>query len=81
MAKTVQILCDHCGDNLTSTGRMPIYRLHLSSEALPHLSGSIYAVMVYPDIEEDKYFCNLSHLMGWLQASKVKSSEEVEGDG
>lgn len=69
----IRIICDYCGDNLTSTGRTPKFRLHLKSESVPHGGGSVFAVIVYPDIEEDKYFCNLSHLLGWLETTTVKS--------
>lgn len=74
----IQISCDYCDDNLTSTGGMPRFRLRLMSESVPHRGGSVFAVIVNPDITEDKYFCNRSHLLGWLEVAAVKSPKRVD---
>lgn len=75
MGKIVQITitCDYCNKSIASTGKMPRFRLHLASEPLSHTSNMIFAVMVPPPITEDKYFCDLPHLLGWLETGAVVS--------
>jgi len=60
MSKITTITCDACGNDLTETNAMPKFRLRLTSEALPHNTNSIYAVMVYPPIRNDMYFCSIA---------------------
>lgn len=64
--REVKITCDGCGKDITNTAQMPAFRLHLLAEALPHTSNSVYAVLVYPPIESDCYFCDTSCLKSWL---------------
>lgn len=78
MGKNTQILCDGCNEDITSTEARPAFRLHLSAEPLPHVSGGIYAVKVYPPIKEDKYFCGISCLKTWLAN---KSLQETTNPG
>jgi len=65
MPKDVKITCDSCGENITSTKKTPCFRLHLSAEVLPHTSDSISAVLVWPPIDQDCYFCGLACLKEW----------------
>jgi hypothetical protein len=64
--KVIQIHCDYCGKDITTTGAMPAYRINLHSERIPSNSIETYAVMVYPDIKEDEYYCNLKCLKAKL---------------
>lgn len=77
MAKTVRILCDHCGGDITTTGKMPAFRLRLAAEALEHAVNVIHAVNVHPPIKEDAYFCNLFCLGGWA-ANKEQTTGGVK---
>ena len=61
MARETKITCDGCGKDITSTAQ-----LHLLAESLPHTSNSVYAVLVYPPIESDWYFCDTKCLQRWL---------------
>jgi len=62
----VEVTCDHCGADITTTGKTPAFRLHLSAERLPHTSGAVYAVLVHPPLDADCHFCNLACLKDWL---------------
>ena len=59
MPKKIRVSCDHCGEDISSTGSMPTFRLRLIAEALPHLARSIKAVLVRPPIKEELVtFCH-----------------------
>jgi hypothetical protein len=66
MGEKAKITCDGCGKDITTTTQMPAFRLHLSAECLPNTSRMIYAVLVYPPIESDCYFCDIECLQHWL---------------
>lgn len=61
-----KITCDRCGADIATTGEMPAFRLRLSAEELPHSSNIGYSVLVYPPIDSDCHFCNLTCLKSWL---------------
>lgn len=65
MQKT-EVTCDYCNANITTTDKMPAFRLRLSAEKLPHTSRAIYAILVHPPIDCDHHFCNLACLSSWL---------------
>lgn len=83
MGKRVLFNCDYCNNDITRTKRMPQFRLCLSAEPLPHTSQSQFAEIVHKPIEDDRYFCNLSHLLGWLETAAVPSplSKTATPDG
>lgn len=64
---TISITCEHCGKDITNTGKMPAFRLKLSAEALPSTSGVILTVLVSPPIDGERYFCGLSCLCAWAK--------------
>lgn len=64
---TCKIVCDNCGEDLLRRNRCPGFRLVLQSEEIPLSGNSVYAVNVYPDIDEDKHFCNLKCLSEWMK--------------
>jgi hypothetical protein len=72
--KTVEILCDNCGANITTTGKMPRFRLVLSCEQIPHDADTIYLVRVTPPIAQDKHFCCIACLEGWVTSTKEPAS-------
>lgn len=63
--KQTTIVCDHCGTDLTQTGRRPAFRLVLSCEAIPHNTSIIHASLVHPELEYTHHFCDLSCLRDW----------------
>lgn len=74
MTKEVKISCDSCGKDITSTGGIPGFRLHLASEILPMREGPVAAVLVYPDIDNDMYFCDLRCLADWVGKNQCLNS-------
>lgn len=64
--RETKITCDNCKKDLTETGRRPAYRLVLSSESIPHSTNIPSFVLIRPEIEQDRYFCNLACLRNWL---------------
>ena len=62
MGKETKITCDNCESDLTDSGSMPRYRLHLSAERMRNKSNVECAVIVYPPIERDLYFCGMKCL-------------------
>lgn len=64
--KTVDISCDGCGRDLTTTGNMVDYRLLLTSENIAPSGPTATAMMVYPAIMQPAHFCGLHCLRGWL---------------
>lgn len=81
--KAVTITCDGCGKDITETGAMPAFRLHLSAEHVPSTTKVGYLVLVYPPIREDHYFCDLYCLRKWLDTFMItaKRGEDKENDG
>lgn len=65
MAKTVQIKCDSCAKDLTYRSNCVDYYLTLSSESKASLGGIVTAMMIYPAIDDDLFFCGLSCLDRW----------------
>ena len=67
MGREVTTTCDSCDKDLSDNDGMPDYRLHLKSERIPNKSNFEYAVMCYPDIKSDKFFCGLECMYKWLK--------------
>ena len=70
MPKITRITCDVCGCDLSETDAMPRFRLRLTSEALPHNTNSVYAVMVYPPIRNPMYFCSIACIREYVNRKK-----------
>lgn len=64
--KTVTILCDGCGSDITTTGNSVDYRLALLNERLPLRGNMCTDMMIYPPIKQDAYFCGVGCLKTWL---------------
>lgn len=66
MSKTVEITCDACGNDLTSSANCVDYRLALVNERIPSAGGFVTAMCAYPAIERDVHFCNVNCLREWF---------------
>jgi len=72
--KTERVICDNCGKDITETGAMPAYRLRLTAEQLEHNTKFVHAVLIYPPLPADLYFCNLQCLATWIEHKTSTSS-------
>jgi hypothetical protein len=63
--KKIQVFCDGCKRDITTTGNSIDYRLVLKSEIIPSGGGSVTDMLLYPIIEEDVHFCGLNCLKIW----------------
>lgn len=68
----IDITCDACGRDLTTSGNSINYRLALRSENIPSSGPVVTDMMVYPAIERDAHFCRVECLREWL-------NREMEG--
>ena len=66
MSKTVEITCDACANDLTTSSNMVDYRLALVNESVPSESGCVTAMVVYPAINRNVHFCGVDCLRAWL---------------
>lgn len=65
--KTVTITCDQCGKDLATTGNCVDYRIALKNESIPSWGGgAVTAMMIYPPLEQDHYFCSWRCLTEWM---------------
>ena len=66
MGKTVQITCDACGHDLTTTSNTVDYRLVLGVENKPGYGTGAYTdMMISPPIDRTFYFCGIQCLDHW----------------
>lgn len=64
--KTVQVICDGCGADLTTRSNSVDYRLVLTSEDKPGRGFGAYTdMMIYPPLERAHHFCGLTCLDHW----------------
>jgi len=61
--------CDHCSKDLTVTTNCIDYRLTLTPERIPSVSGPVTAMLIHPPIDSDKHFCSIVCLQNWLMQS------------
>lgn len=66
MSKTVEIVCDSCGNDLTQSSNCVDYRLALVNERVPSVSGVVTSMGAYPAIKHDAHFCEIACLRDWL---------------
>ena len=59
MGKVTTIQCDACGADLTVSGNSVDWRIALRNEAIPHESGFVTDMMIYPRLKQDFYFCTI----------------------
>ena len=79
--KNVEIKCDTCGHDLTSTGNSIDWRLALTAERKPSRGGFVTDMMIYPAIKHDMHFCALPCLDLWRDRERHKAklwSESTE---
>lgn len=65
MSRNVEIKCDGCGADLTTTGNCTAYRLRLAVEAIPSAGRTVTLMGVVPPLTSDKDFCSLRCLRDW----------------
>jgi hypothetical protein len=68
MGKGLQIICDGCGIGIAYTRNCVGYRLALKVESrAKHPEVRVFTMMgVFPPLERDHHFCNLSCLGHWI---------------
>ena len=67
MSTTIQVTCDGCGRDLTTTTNHVAYRLVLSPEFIPCRGGSFTTMHVNPQIDAARHFCGIECLKVWLE--------------
>lgn len=72
MAKIVNIICDYCGSDISTTTNIVDYRLELSAVSIPNNSGRATLLHKTPPIDSDKVFCGKRCLANWLVDSLGK---------
>lgn len=77
MPRTLEIICDGCGQDLTTTGNCVDYRLCLENEGIPSRGGIVTAMAAYPALERDAYFCDMRCLLKWIAASPGYRNEII----
>ena len=82
MGKISSITCDNCGKELVVDSSYPHhFSLMLSCvDTGINTSDMQYAVMMYPPIKGDKYFCNEECLIAWL-IPKEKDAPQNNAEG
>ena len=68
--KVINVFCDACDTDLTSTEYVPGYRLILEAEIIPHTGQVVAAIAIYPPIKKAHHFCDRQCLEKWLQMYK-----------
>lgn len=67
MPKTVEIKCDTCERDLTSTGNCEDYRIALLNQSISSRGGLVTLMALWPALESDMYFCGEFCLLKWAQ--------------
>lgn len=74
--KTVKVVCDGCGSDLTTRTNSVDYRLVLDSENKPGYGAGFYTDMgIYPAVDRPYHFCGLKCLDRWRDHERVYASE------
>ena len=66
--KKIEIRCDFCDKDLTTTDNCIAYRLALINERIPSYSdsGVVTSMALYPHLKHDCYFCRWGCLTKWI---------------
>ena len=63
-----RVLCDHCGNDLSTTGNCEDYRLLLMSEPIPHCGGSVTTLAIMPPLQgRQHHFCGTECLAEFVK--------------
>lgn len=64
---TTTITCDTCKKDISPrvSGYPAEYILHVKAMNVAQSSGAVYAVLCYPPIDNDLYFCGLGCMRGY----------------
>lgn len=76
--KAVEVTCDGCGRDLTTTGNSIDYRLALANERLPSRGGCVTDMMIYPPIKRDAHFCGMACLKKWAEVNPPPIEQPTE---
>lgn len=63
--KTVEISCDECGEDITTTGNSIDWRLAIINESIPPAGDYVTDMMIYPILNKDMHFCSYRCLKQW----------------
>ena len=72
--KTLEIKCDACEADLTSTGNSIDWRLTLTPEQKPSRGGFVTDMMIYPAVEREHHFCGLPCLDYWRDRERYRET-------
>lgn len=65
--RTEKVVCDDCGEDLSTTTNSVDYRLLLKSESKPGYGSGFYTdMLITPAIDRPHHFCDLSCLRRWM---------------
>lgn len=67
-----KITCDKCGEDITTRGAKPAWRLKLAQEQIPVDGVGEYSVMVHPPLghwREHLDFCGMGCLQDWMESN------------
>ena len=62
----VTLVCDACSRDLSKTGMMPAFRLHVHAEEVPQPGGT-YFVIVSPPFDGELCFCSVKCIASYFQ--------------
>lgn len=63
---SVQVMCDNCGRDVTSTGNSNGYRLALRVETVPTRPGPVTDMDMIRPLDADYQFCGAQCFKEWL---------------
>jgi hypothetical protein len=64
--KKVEVTCDQCGRDLTTTGNCEDFRIVLANESIPSWGGAVTSMAIYPPLEGTAHFCGVLCLGKWV---------------
>lgn len=64
--ETRQVVCDHCGRDLTFAERFEDWSIRLINRRMPCKSSAVVDVMFQPHLEHDYDFCGLGCMNKFL---------------
>ena len=73
--KTVAVVCDFCGVDLSTPTPRPGYYITVS-EASRRTGGYVFSVHVEPELSGDLHFCDMSHLRMWADGRVKREALE-----
>lgn len=78
MGRDVEVSCDVCEADLTSTGNCVDYRLVLVSERRASVGGFVTDVAIAPPVDRAYYFCGLWCLAEWISINHPDARDKFK---